>query len=96
MVKYKPDCDSNDCELPNEKATPSISSIEAWLLRLHVGWAITRIPYYLSDSCAWLDIELGRLTVGLRIDESLFSTIDSYIQVDQTCMRARRTYLCNC
>ena len=26
MVLYKPDCDFNDCELPNEKATPSIFS----------------------------------------------------------------------
>ena len=41
-----------------------------------VGWAINRIPYYSSDSCPWLDV--GRLTVGLRIDEDFFSTIDSY------------------
>ena len=54
MVLYKPDCDSNDCELPNEKATPSILGIEVWLMRLHVGWAITKIPYYSSDSCASL------------------------------------------
>ena len=27
MVLYKPDCDSNDCELLNEKATPSILAI---------------------------------------------------------------------
>ena len=36
MVLYKPDCDSNDCELPNEKATPSILAIQVWLVRLHV------------------------------------------------------------
>ena len=69
--------DSNDCELPNREATPSILAIEAWLVRLHVGWAINRIPYYSSDSCACLDV--SRLTVGLRIDEDFFSTIDSYI-----------------
>ena len=46
MVLYKPDCDSNDCELPNWRATPSILAIEVWLVKLHVGWAITRIPYY--------------------------------------------------
>ena len=28
MMLYKPDYDSNDCELPNEKATPSILGIE--------------------------------------------------------------------
>ena len=27
MVLYKPDCDSNDCELPSGQATPSTSSI---------------------------------------------------------------------
>ena len=27
MVLYKPDCDSNDCELPNGKITPSIVAI---------------------------------------------------------------------
>ena len=31
MLLYKPDCNSNDCELPNEKATPSILPIEVWL-----------------------------------------------------------------
>ena len=64
MVLYKPDCDSNDCELPNGKATPSILAIEVWLVRLHVGWDINIIPYYSSDSCAWLGV--GRLTVGLK------------------------------
>ena len=37
MVLYKLDCDSNDCKLPNGKATPSILAIEVWLMRLHVG-----------------------------------------------------------
>ena len=64
MVLYKPGCDSNDCELPNKKVTPSILAIEVWLMRLHVGWAINIAPYYLSDSCTWLGI--GRLTVGLK------------------------------
>ena len=40
MVLYKPDCNSNDYELPNGKATPSILAIEVWLVRLHVGWDI--------------------------------------------------------
>ena len=35
-----PDCDSNDCELPNKKVTPSIYAqslaIEVWLVRLQV------------------------------------------------------------
>ena len=64
MVLYKPDCDSNDCELPNGKATPSILATEAWFVRLCVGWAINRIPYYSSDSYTWLGV--GRLTVGLK------------------------------
>ena len=65
--------------------------------RLHVGWAINRIPHYPSDSCAWLGI--GRLTVGLKnnniINENLFSTIDSYMQVDKTHVRSRRAYVCD-
>ena len=56
MVLYKPDCDSNDCELPNEKATPSILAIEVWPVRLHVGWTINRIPYCSSDSCVWCGV----------------------------------------
>ena len=60
MVLYKPDCDSNNCELPNEKATPSILAIEVWLVTLHVGWAINRIPYIPSSNLP------GRLTVGLK------------------------------
>ena len=59
MMLYKPDCNSNDYELPNGKATPSVLAIEAWL----VGWAINRI---LSDSCAWLDV--GRLHLFSTID----------------------------
>ena len=35
MVLYKADCDCNDCELPNEKATASILGAEVWLMRLH-------------------------------------------------------------
>ena len=62
MVLYKPDCDSNDCELPNKKATPSILAIEVWLVRLHVEWAINRIPY-----TARATIALGLvLAVGLK------------------------------
>ena len=65
---YKPDCDSNDCEWPNEKATPSILAIEVWLVRLHVGWAINRIPYRSSDRWTWLGVGygVGRLAVGLK------------------------------
>ena len=48
----------------NKKATPSILAIEVWLERLHVGWAINRIPYSSSDSCAWLGV--GRSAVGLK------------------------------
>ena len=61
---YKPDYNSNDCKLPNEKATPSNLAIEVWLVRLHVGWAINRIPYNLSNTCVWLGV--GRLTIGLK------------------------------
>ena len=46
MVLNKPDYDSNDCEFLNRKATPSILAIEAWLVRVHVGWTINRISYY--------------------------------------------------
>ena len=37
MVLNKLGCGSNDSELPNEKATPSILAKETWLVRLHVG-----------------------------------------------------------
>ena len=83
MVVYKPDCDSNDCELPNEKATPLILVIAVWLMRLHVGRAINRISYYSSNSCTWLGIG------SLKNQENSFSTIDSCrfmhacMQVDQ-------------
>ena len=65
---YKPDCDSNDCEWPNEEAAPSILATEVWLVWLHVGWAINRIPYCSSDGCAWLGIGygVGRFAVGLK------------------------------
>ena len=53
MVLYKPDCDCNDYELPNGKATPSIIATEVWLVMLHVGWAIHRIPYY-TRAARWL------------------------------------------
>ena len=39
MVLYKPDCNSNDCDLPNKKATPLNLAIEVWLVRLHSGIA---------------------------------------------------------
>ena len=53
--------------MPNEKATPSIL-VEVWLVRLHVGWAINRIPYCLSDGYAWLGVGygVGRLAIGLK------------------------------
>ena len=35
MVLYKPDCDSNDCNLPNEKATPSILATVLALIFKH-------------------------------------------------------------
>ena len=66
MVLYKPDYDSNDCEWPNEKATTSILAIEVWLVRLHVGWAINRIPYCSSDGCVWLGVGYIVLAVGLK------------------------------
>ena len=64
MVLHKPDYNSNDYELPNKKATPSILAIEVWLMKLHVVWAFNRIPYYSNDNCASLSI--CRLTVSLK------------------------------
>ena len=88
MVLYKPDCDSNDCKWPNKKATPSILAIEVWLMRLHVGWTINRIPYCSSDGCAWLGVGYG-VAVGWKIKEDSFSTINSctYKHVSRSSMR---------
>ena len=57
----------NNC-VAKRKATPSILAIEVWLVRLHVGWAINRIPHCSSNSCAWLGVGygFGRLAVGLK------------------------------
>ena len=62
---YKPDCDSNDCELPNEKATPSIFSYRDVAYEVACGWAINRIPCILLEPIA-LDWVVDRLTVGLK------------------------------
>ena len=37
-------------------------------MRLHVEWAINKIPYCSSDGCAWLGVGygVGRLAVGLK------------------------------
>ena len=95
MMLYKPDCDSNDYELPNEKVTPSILAIEVWLVRLHVGWAINRMPYYSSDSCAWLGV--GRLTEESTTTHSRQLYMQLYIytasrlnmrEIENTCMFA--------
>ena len=75
----------------NKKATPSILAVEVWLVRLHVGWAINRIPYCSSNGCAWLDV--SRLAVGLKnrrliLDDRLQQYIHACMQVYQTFVRS--------
>ena len=83
-ILYKPDCDSNDCKLPNEKAIPSILAIDVWLVKLHVVWAI--------NYTTWATVALGWVLQGSqlawRIKEDSFLMIDS-MQVDRTCVRSR-------
>ena len=56
MMQNKPDYDSNNCELPNKKATPSIYRGVAYEAACEVG--------YQYDSCTWLRID--KLTVSLK------------------------------
>ena len=66
MVLYKPDGDSNDCKLVNEKATPSILAIEVWLVRVNVGWLL--IEYYATRAQLSLAI-LWYWQVGSWLEE---------------------------
>ena len=68
---------SNDCKVPNEKARPSVLAMEVWLVRPHMGWDINRIPYYWSDSYAWLGV--GRLTGGLKNQRLILDNQQLYV-----------------
>ena len=50
------------------KPHPQSLAIEMWLVRLHVGWTINRIPYCLSDGYVWLGVgyDVSRLAIGLK------------------------------
>ena len=85
MVLYKPDCDSNDCKLPNEKATPS----EVWLMRLHVGGLL--IEYHSTRAT----VALGWVLAGWQLEESKkthsrrSTAVGTCMQVDRTHVRLR-------
>ena len=59
-------------------------------MRLHVGWAINRIPYCSSDGCAWLGVGygVGWLAVGLKNRRRLILD-DRYIAV-RICVQVDR------
>ena len=45
VVLYKPDCDSNDCELQSEQATPSILDKGVACSEAACGMAVIPYPY---------------------------------------------------
>ena len=97
MVLYKPDCDSNDCEQPNEKATPSILAIEVWLVRLHAcGVAGLLIEYHTVHhvrATVALGLALAMLLAGwlaeskdLFVHQQLYASRSSTCDINNTCM----------
>ena len=74
MVLYRPDCDCNDCELPNEKVTPSILAIEVWIMWLHVdGLLILLEPVALGWMVGWLTIGLKNRRRIILDDRQLYA-----------------------